>query len=279
MTSELVFLTVPIGNLSDISQRVMHALTHGRKFIVEDTRVFLSLLNALKIDTNNKEIATWHDHSDENSLKKIKNWIRLKENIYILSDAGSPVLSDPAYDLLQKLGEENYTLDSYGGVTSVMQALELSKLPPIPFHFHGFLARNDQDIKQQISNVMNTKGTHIYFVSPHRVVETIDTLSTILPMNTSMVLARELTKKFQEVLRFTTDQWIELKKDLTVKGEFVALFYIPMDLHNNFQKEKLVTLTNEYFQNPKPKNLAKVFSEISGESVSEVYKKIHTSKE
>ena len=102
MTSELVFLTVPIGNLSDLSQRVMLALNNGRKFIVEDTSVFLSLLNALKIDTNNKEILVWHDHSDENSLKKIRNWISQKERIYILSDAGSPVLSNPAYDLLTK---------------------------------------------------------------------------------------------------------------------------------------------------------------------------------
>ena len=276
MASELVFLTVPIGNLSDLSKRVLDALTFGKKYIVEDSRVFLSLLNALKIDASQKEMITWHDHSDEHSLKKIKIWLQQKETIYVLSDAGSPILSDPAFDLLQKLGEEHYKLDAYGGVTSVIQALELSLLPPIPFHFQGFLARSDHDIKEQIQTSRLIKGTHLFFISPHRLLESMDVVSNLLP-DTKMVLARELTKKFQEIIRFQSDEWKEIKDKVMVKGEFVLLFFIPEKKLQHPLTDKLLSLTQEYLQQPRPKVLAKILAEITGDTVSDMYKKLQSS--
>ena len=277
MASEIIFLTVPIGNLSDITKRVSDALVEGKKFIVEDSRVFLSLLSALEIPSDHKEWVIWHDHTDQNVLRKVKSWINHKEKIYVVSDAGSPVLSDPAYDLLLALKEEHFILDSYGGVTSVIQALELSQLPPIPFHFHGFLARNNQDCIEQIQQIMNIKGTHIYFLSPHRVLETLGAIVGVLP-GIKMVLARELTKKLQEVISFTSNDWPTLQETLTIKGEFVFLFYISENKHNTLAHDKLNQLAKEYLSHQKPKMLAKLLSEITGMKVSDVYNQLHTDK-
>lgn len=273
MSSGIIFLTVPIGNLADLTHRVLEALQVGTKFIVEDSRVFLSLLSALNLNAEHKEWVVWHDHSDQNILRKVKSWIKTNEKIYVVSDAGSPVLSDPAYDLLLALQDENFILDSYGGVTSVVHALELSRLPPIPFHFHGFLARSENDVKKQIQSCLSVKGTHIYFVSPHRVLETVDVVVTTIGDNTC-VLARELTKKFQEVLTFKYDEWQELKKSLTVKGEFVLLFHLPQGTMGREFSSKLTDLIQEYLTQPKPKVLAKIFAEITGENVSDIYQKM-----
>lgn len=273
MASELIFLTVPIGNLSDLTVRVGEALTLGTKFIVEDSRVFLSLLSALNIQAEGKEWVVWHDHSLPTDLGKVKAWLRDQQKVYVVSDAGSPVLSDPAYSLLECLKECNFKLDSYGGVTSVIQALELSKLPPIPFHFHGFLARHETDVKKQIQACLSTIGTHIYFLSPHRVHETMDEIVSVAS-HAKFSLARELTKKFQEVLTFSAGEWPALKKDLIVKGEFVLLFYLAQPEVKTLNSEKIKELTRDYLNQPKTKTLAKLLAEINGSDVSAIYQQL-----
>ena len=269
-SGELIFLTVPIGNLSDLTGRAQEALSLGTKFIVEDSRVFLSLLSALNIQAEGKEWVVWHDHSLTTELGKVKAWLRDQQKVYVVSDAGSPVLSDPAYTLFDALKECNFTLDAYGGVTSVIQALELSRLPPIPFHFHGFLARHESDVKKQVQACLSTVGTHIYFLSPHRVLDTMDEIVSVA-VDAKFSLARELTKKFQEVLTFTADQWPDIKKDLTVKGEFVLLFYIASPEVKTLNSEKIKDLTRDYLAQPKTKTLAKLLAEINGSDVSELY--------
>lgn len=273
MASELIFLTVPIGNLSDLTQRVRQSLNLGTKFIVEDSRVFLSLLNALEMTAEGKEWVVWHDHSLATDLGKVKSWMRDHQKIYVVSDAGSPVLSDPAFSLLESLKDYDFVLDSYGGVTSVIQALELSRLPPIPFHFHGFLARHETDVKKQILRCLNMIGTHIYFLSPHRVIETIDAIVNLAPLAT-FSLARELTKKFQEVLTFTAKDWSTLKNDLVIKGEFVLLFYLSKPEVESLNIDKIKELTTEYLDYPKTKTLAKLLAEIQGGDVSSIYQSL-----
>lgn len=279
MASEIIFLTLPIGNLADITVRVSQALQEGKKFVVEDSRVFLSLMNALKFSTEGKEWVVWHDHSSQNELSKIKYWLKEGLKIYVVSDAGSPVLSDPAYGLLESLKNLalSFKLDSFPGATSVVHALELSQLPPIPFHFHGFLARNDTDYKKQVEKNSSVVGTHIYFISPHRLIETVDDIIEIIP-EAKFCLARELTKMFQEVISFENSKWQQIKENLIIKGEFVLLFYIAQTENKVFDLTKIKQLASDYLEKPKTKLLAKLLSEINGEDVSKIYDQISKDK-
>ena len=144
--SELTLVTLPIGNTGDITRRALAALESGRTFYAEDTRVFKDLLNSLGISFQDKFIDSFHDQS-VGKIDVIVGKIKNGESVYLVSDAGSPMVSDPAYPLLKRLLEEGIEIKTLPGVTAVITALELSGLPPHPFHFWGFLARGKGEKK------------------------------------------------------------------------------------------------------------------------------------
>ena len=138
--SGLTLVTLPIGNINDITLRALEALKSGEIFYAEDTRVFKDLLRNLGIEYQHKFIDSFHDQSIgkiEQILKKIEEG----NQVYLVSDAGSPAISDPAYPLIKELVQKNISISTLPGVTSVVTALELSGLPPHPFHFWGFIGR------------------------------------------------------------------------------------------------------------------------------------------
>lgn len=144
--SELTLVTLPIGNSGDITLRALEALKSGKTFYAEDTRVFKDLLGNLGISLQDKFIDSFHDQS-VGKIDVIVSKIKNGESIYLVSDAGSPMVSDPAYPLLKRLLEEGIEIKTLPGVTAVITALELSGLPPHPFHFWGFLARGKGEKK------------------------------------------------------------------------------------------------------------------------------------
>ena len=143
VAGKLIFLGLPIGNLGDCTYRLMESLKHGVYFAVEDTRSFLDFLQKLDIPKEGKQITSWHDQSESDRSQWILTKLEKGETVYFASEAGSPSVSDPGYDLVNILrsSQVDFELDSFPGPTSVIHALELSELPPIPFHFHGFFPR------------------------------------------------------------------------------------------------------------------------------------------
>ena len=144
--SSLTLVSLPIGNIKDITLRAIEALRSGDCFYAEDTRVFKKLLNSLEIEYSSKFIDSFHEHS-EGKIKNITEKIQAGTRVYLVSDAGSPVISDPAFPLLKKMREEGIEIKTIPGVTSVVTALELSGLPPRPFHFWGFISRSKNERK------------------------------------------------------------------------------------------------------------------------------------
>ena len=130
--SELILVTLPIGNMGDITIRALDALKNEKTFYAEDTRVFKELLNNLGISYQDKFIDSFHDQS-VGKLEVIISKIKSGEKVYLVSDAGSPMVSDPAYPLLKRLVEEDIKIKTLPGVTAVVAALELSALPPNPY--------------------------------------------------------------------------------------------------------------------------------------------------
>jgi len=272
--SNLTIISLPIGNQKDITQRALEALESNKTFYAEDTRVFKELLKTYGISYQDKFIDSFHDQNQE-KVNQIIEKIKSGVEVCLVSDAGSPAISDPAYPLMKAVVEENIDVDTIPGVTSVIVALELSCLPPHPFHFWGFTGRTNSERTQFFDSLKSIKGTHIYFESPHRIYESVQNFFDIYPENT-LVVTRELTKQYQSVYRLKKADLGKVEEIIMQKGEFVLLF------HNEEQKgegvvssKKLLELVEDYMnEGGSPKKLAKIFSQITGEDTKAIYDKI-----
>ncbi len=270
---KIILLNTPIGNLGDLSARVIEAMKIGQTFAVEDTRVFKELLNHLGISLQGKRIFSMHDQSADHEITKLIE-IAEREDLYVASEAGSPIISDPAYPIIQAAYLKGITVESYSGVSSPIMALELSGLPPIPFQFHGFLPRESGKRKKIFQEV--GYGTHIFFEAPTRIEETLDELSEVRP-EADVAVVRELSKKFQQVMKMKAGMWPRKKKDMTFKGEFVFLF------HNNELKGsssgELKELAQEIVaEGAAPKKIAKLLGLILDRPTKEIYSEISRQK-
>lgn len=268
-------MTLPIGNTGDITLRALEALKSGKTFYAEDTRVFKELLNSLGITYQDKFIDSFHDQS-VGKIEVIHAKIKNGETVYLVSDAGSPMVSDPAYPLLKKLQEEGISIRTLPGVTAVITALELSALPPHPFHFWGFIARGKGEKKDFFKDLNKTSGTHIFFESPHRIFETIENFFEVHPEKT-LVIGRELTKTYESVYRLVKSDLPRVKEIVMDKGEFVVLFH-NAEIKAGADQEEVLELVRDYLDNGgSTKKLAKVFSKILSTDTKTVYDQLSRS--
>ena len=275
--SAITLISLPIGNLKDITLRAIETLKIGECFYAEDTRVFKNLLTSLEIDFKNKHIDSFHEHS-EGKLSIIADKIKNGTNVYLVSDAGSPMISDPAFPLLKKMREEGVEIKTIPGVTSVVTALELSGLPPQPFHFWGFIGRSKNERKDFFLELSKFSGTHIFFESPHRIFETIDSFFQALP-DRELIVTRELTKIYESVYRINKCNLNIIKELIVDKGEFVALFHVENLKHSAMNNGEIVDLVNDYLKGKGgTKKLAKIFAKILGNDSKNIYDQLSRSE-
>jgi 16S rRNA (cytidine1402-2'-O)-methyltransferase len=269
---KIVQLSLPIGNVDDMTVRVRKALEEGKIFLAEDTRVLKSLCSYIGINMSGKTLISYHDHSGDEKANDLLERNR-GETLYVVSDAGSPYISDPAFDLVRKAIALDYEIDTFPGPSSVIAALELSGLAPIPFHFHGFLARDKGKKNQFYEQVKTQFGTHLFFEGVSRVDGTIKELAKEFP-NEMIVVAREISKKFQDVLRFKGQDWPNKLDQLTLKGEFV----IALSSHpegKSVSSSKVMQMASDIVENGiHPKKISKLLAEITGKSSKEIYQQI-----
>ncbi|MFT6069367.1 MAG: 16S rRNA (cytidine1402-2'-O)-methyltransferase [Bacteriovoracaceae bacterium] len=265
--AKLILLTLPIGNMMDLSQRVRESLEGEHTFFVEDTRVFKDRVARAGIELRSKALYSFHDQ-DRSKTKLAIELLESGVDVYLASDAGSPMISDPAFPLVSEVIDKGFEIDSFPGPNSVVTALELSGLPPHPFHFYGFLPKETEKKKKIFESCGASSGTHIFFESPHRIISTTDTAFSILG-EVEVVLAKELTKTFQSIHRFSRDSWESRKDEVVEKGEFVFLFHIKES--KKISSSKITKLAEESLEKPNNKKLSKLLSEILGRKSKEIY--------
>ena len=268
----LYLVGLPIGEAKDITFRVREVLEGNHTFLAEDTRTFKSLLSFLKININEKKFISYHEHSKEKTLSLV-NDMKKGKDYYLVSDAGSPIISDPAYPLVREALSQEDEVHTIPGISSPIVELELSGLPPHPFTFHGFLARESKKIKDLFIYARENGGTHIVFESPHRIVETLKLLKASSP-NADVCLCRELTKTYESAYRFKAGEFGEnLLEQMTIKGEMILLFYNKIDSHKKSNPEKILQLAQLCLEKKgQKKPLSKLLAEILGKDSKEVYK-------
>lgn len=220
----LYIIATPIGNLKDITLRALEILQQVDGIICEDTRRTSLLLNEYLIK---KPLLVLNDFNETQEFPKILSKLKAGENLALVSDAGTPLISDPGYKLVRECLAQNIPVDSLPGPSSVITALILSGLPPDKFMFLGYPPEKPGHRLKLFQNILdrehngNIKVTYIMFVSPHKLLKTLEEMKEVLG-DIEVVLAHELTKVHQGVEKKKISMWLE---DLrTPKGEYILLF-------------------------------------------------------
>ncbi|WP_434797975.1 16S rRNA (cytidine(1402)-2'-O)-methyltransferase [Terrisporobacter vanillatitrophus] len=233
MSGKLYICPTPIGNLEDITYRTLRVLNEVDLIAAEDTRHSVKLLNHFEIS---KPLTSYFEHNKDSKGIYLINKLLEGENIALISDAGMPGISDPGEDLIKLAIEHNIEIDVLPGATAFVVALVGSGMNTHKFAFEGFLDRDKKIRRSRLEEVKEEERTMIFYESPHRLKDTLKDMLKILG-NREISVNRELTKKYQEVIREDIETVINIFNEKDVKGEFVLIV-------DGFKGEK--TLADDY---------------------------------
>ena len=214
----LFVVGTPIGNLEDITLRAISTLQNVDLILAEDTRNSKKLLSAHNIDT---KMMSYHEHSNEKETKRIISLLLDGKNLALISDAGTPTISDPGYGLIRDCIKKEIKIIPIPGASAITTAMSVSGLPSDSFTFFGFLPQKKGRIKK-IKELLKVDNTIILFESPFRLEKTLNQLKEYLG-NRSVVVGRELTKLYEEIIRGNLEDVIKYFSKSKVKGEIVIM--------------------------------------------------------
>ena len=220
MAGMLYLVPTPIGNLGDISERCRRILEEADFIAAEDTRVSLKLLNYLGIK---KSLVSYYEHNKAFKGNVILDRILAGETCALVSDAGSPAISDPGEDLVRLCAENGITVTAIPGPCAVITALSISGLPTGRFCFEGFLSTAKKSRKEHLASLVGETRTMIFYEAPHKLVSTLEDLAETFGSDRKISLCRELTKLHEEVVRTTLGEAIAKYTENGPKGEFVLV--------------------------------------------------------
>ncbi len=215
----LTLVATPIGNLGDITYRAVEVLKSVDVILAEDTRHSRRLLNHYAIS---KPLLSYHDHNEDRVTPSIINRLQRGENVALITDAGTPGVSDPGYYLVRAAIDAGITVTMTPGANAVLPALVLSGFPCEAFVFAGFAPRKTGELGRTIDALQNEPRTTIFFVSPHQFHKVLDALAERLPER-AIAVARELTKMHEEMARGTSVEIRDRFAKQTPRGEFVVV--------------------------------------------------------
>ena len=233
MSGKLYICPTPIGNLEDMTYRTIRTLKEVDLIAAEDTRNSIKLLNHFEIS---KPLTSYHEHNKDSKGGYLINKLLEGENIALISDAGMPGISDPGEDIIKQAIEHNIDIEVLPGATASITALVGSGLETAKFAFEGFLDRDKKVRRNQLEELKEERRTIIFYESPHRLKDTLKDMLKVLG-NRRIAVNREITKKYQEIIREDIETVINIFNEKEVKGEFVLIV-------EGFKGEK--TVQNSY---------------------------------
>lgn len=220
MTGKLYLVSTPIGNLADITFRAVETLKKADLIACEDTRHSKFLLEHHGI---HKTLVSYHDFSEKKRAPELLEKLKAGQTIALVSDAGTPGIADPGYRLIQAALEAGIPIEAIPGPAAFLTALTVSGLPNDRFIFEGFMPVKSGQKKNKLLSLKEEDRTVIFYESPHRILKTLEAIQETLG-DIDIVVARELTKKFEEVLRDKVSQIHSHFSNKKILGEFVILF-------------------------------------------------------
>ena len=220
MAGILYLVPTPIGNLGDISIRCRETLEQADFIAAEDTRVTLKLLNHLGIK---KSLVSYYEHNKASKGDFIVERILNGETCALVSDAGSPAISDPGEELVKQCAEAGITVCAIPGPCAVITALSISGQSTGRFCFEGFLSMSKKSRREHLESLTEEQRTMVFYEAPHKLVNTLEDMAAVFGKDRPLSLCRELTKLHEEVVRTTLGEAIEKYSAQPPKGEFVLV--------------------------------------------------------
>ena len=216
MSGRLYIVSTPIGNLEDITLRALNVLKEADVVACEDTRTTRKLLARYAIET---PLVSYHEHNEIEKAKELLSILREGRSIALVSDAGTPCISDPGYRIVKLASEHGIEVLSIPGPSASVSALSVSGLPTSSFAFFGFLPRTKKHLTDYLSRIKNYPETLVFYESPNRVTKTLRAISEVFG-DRNISLSREMTKLYEETLRGKVSDVLEaLVKRNEIKGE------------------------------------------------------------
>ena len=269
----LYLIPTPIGNLDDISIRCLNTLKEVDVIFSEDTRVTSLLLSHFEIS---KKLVSSHSYNEDVTSNKLIDYLKEGKNVGLVSDRGTPVISDPGYKLAKAAIDNNFNVVALPGTTAFVPALIASGLNPQPFLFFGFLSNKSSKRKKELEDLKNYPYTLIFYEAPHRLLETLDDMYDVLG-NRKICISREISKKFEEIYRDTLENIREQVKD--AKGEFVIVIDGNYE-EKNYDNLSIIEHVNLYIKEGYDvKEASKLVAKERKMPKSDVYNEYHKKSE
>ena len=240
-TPTVYVIPTPIGNMDDITIRALNTLKSVDVIFCEDTRVTSLLLKHFDIS---KKLISSHKFNEDKNDFKLLDYLKDNKNVGIVTDRGTPIISDPGYELVKVAIENNYNVVSLPGPTAFVPALTSSGLSPQPFTFYGFLNSKSSKRKKELESLKNHTETLIFYEAPHRIVETLEDMLEVFG-DRNISISREISKKFEEIYRGKISEII--KQMLEIKGEIVIVIS-GNNLKNTYDNLTIVEHVNLYIK-------------------------------
>ena len=270
MSGTLYLVATPIGNLNDFSPRALETLESVDFIAAEDTRVSLKLLNHFQIK---KSLVSYHEHNHVSAGQSILQRILSGESCALVTDAGTPAVSDPGEDLVRLCAENGVEVLSIPGCCAAVNALAVSGLPTGRFTFEGFLTVNKKNRREHLESLKGEVRTMIFHEAPHKLLGTLEDLRDTFGTERRIALCRELTKLHEQTLRMTLGEAVTYYQETAPKGEFVLVVE-----GGEVRKAAAVTLEDAVAQvlalkaqGVRLKDAAKEVAEHTGLSKNELY--------
>lgn len=261
-------VATPIGNLDDFTDRAKRVLQEVDFIAAEDTRHSKRLMNHFGIETR---LFALHDHNERDKAAYIASLLDDGKNVALISDAGTPLISDPGYHVVHFLRQEGHRIVPVPGASALITALCASGLPTDRFSFVGFLPAKSKSRRDEMSSWVPCLGTVVFYESTHRILDCLEDLNTVWGDTVQVALARELTKTFETFLSGSVSEIKQILEDDSnqTRGEFVMMVSLPAEQEDNTEALKVLTILLKELP---VKQAAALAAEITGEKKNALYK-------
>lgn len=267
MKNGLYIVATPIGNLQDMSQRAIEVLKEADVIACEDTRVTKKLFSLLGISLH-KTFITLHDHNEDEQAQKIIDCVLAGQSVAQVSDAGSPLISDPGYKLIKKCKEAGIYITTLPGCCALISAIQLSGLPTNRFMFVGFIPNKDKARMDLFAKYKNLDATLIFYETAPRLLKTLTAAKEVFG-NREMSVAREISKVYEECQTASAEDLIEFYTQNPPKGEMV--FMVSPATEEEKEEINVEELLRAKLQTTSLKTAVKEIVKIYGLNKNEVY--------
>ena len=269
MAGVLYIVATPIGNLDDITYRAIRLLKEVDFIAAEDTRHSLKLLNHWSISN---QLLALHDHNEQQRKQHIIDKLLAGDNVALISDAGTPLISDPGYHLVNSARAQGIQVSPVPGASSIIAALSCAGLPTNEFTFVGFLSQKNKERLDKLQQLKQLPQTIVLLESTHRIIRLLEQIDELMP-ETQVVIAKELTKSYERFISGTAADCLQLmtQDEALAKGEFVVMLSSSQQADSEHVTTDIEQMLKRLMQDLPIKTAAKIVADLSGLKKNELY--------